>query len=188
MAESGKIDRKECQSYKERLKQIRPEETLKEKVEREGISVIPENPFVSLVLSLGRRYMMWRYHKPTASIKREIAILIVLICFCFVPFCYIVWFLKAQVTVEWIYISAGFLIFGAFLSIVLGVILYRRCDKCHGYFGIDRIDSKEVDRDVVETEEETRITPIYRNTYRCIYCGDTFTKNERGETEIISKE
>lgn len=30
MAESGKIDRKECESYKERLKQIRPEETLKE--------------------------------------------------------------------------------------------------------------------------------------------------------------
>ena len=188
MAESGKIDRKECESYKERLKQIRPEETLKEKVEREGISVIPENPFVSLILRLGRRYMMWRYHKPTASIKREIAILIILTCFCFVPFCYVTWFLRAQVTVEWIYVSTAFLILGAFLIFVLGVIFYRRCDNCHGYFGIDRVDSKEVSRKVVKTREETRITPIYRNTYRCIYCGNTFTKNERGETEIIPNE
>jgi hypothetical protein len=75
MADSGKIDRKECVSYKQRLKQIHPEETLKEKVEREGISVNPEDYFVKFVLNLGRRYMMWRYHKPTASINREITIL-----------------------------------------------------------------------------------------------------------------
>jgi len=105
MAESGKIDRKECESYKERLKQIRPEETLKEKVEREGISVTPENPFVSLILSLGRRYMNWRYGKPDASINREIMLLVIATFLCFVPFLYVVMILKAQITIEWLYLS-----------------------------------------------------------------------------------
>lgn len=188
LAESGKIDRKALVAYKERLGQTNIEETLKEKVEREGIDVTPESGFVWFILNIGRRYMMWRYHKPTASIKREIAILIILTCFCFVPFYYVVWVLRAQITVEWIYVSTAFLILGAFLIVVLGVVFYRRCGNCHGYFGIGRVDSKEVSRKVVKTREETRITPIYRNTYRCIYCGNTFTKNERGETEIIPNE
>ena len=191
MAESDKIDRKECESYKERLKQIRPEETLKEKVEREGISVIPEDYFVKTVLNLGRRYMMWRYGKPTASINREITILGVSIILCFVPFLYMLYvvsFLRTQITTEWIYFSTIFIVIGLILALVFEVIYKRRCPKCKGYFGIDRVDSKEVSRKVVKTREETRITPIYRNTYRCIYCGNTFTKNERGETEIIPNE
>jgi hypothetical protein len=188
MAQEGKIDRKSLASYKERLVQANPEETLKEKVEREGIDVTPESGFVWFILNIGRKYMMWRYHEPTASIKREIAIMVALTFLCFVPFYYVVWILKAQVAVEWIYVSTAFMILGAFLILVFGVIFYRRCGKCHGYFGIDRVDSKEVNREVIETSQETRITPIYRNTYKCIYCGDTFTKNERGETEIIAKE
>lgn len=188
LAESGEIDRKALVAYKQRLGQTNTEETLKEKVEREGIDVTAENGFVKFILAVGRKYMMWRYHKPTASIKREIAVLLVLTCFCFVPFYYVVWVLKAQVTVEWIYVSTAFFILGAFFIIVLGVVFYRRCGKCHGYFGIDRVDSKEVSRKVVKTRQETRITPIYRNTYRCVYCDNTYTKNERGQTEIISNE
>jgi hypothetical protein len=188
LAESGKIDRKALVAYKQRLGQTNTEETLKEKVEREGIDVTAENGFVKLILAVGRKYMMWRYGKPTASIRREIAVLIILTCFCFVPFYYVVWVLKAQVTVEWIYVSIAFLMLGIFFITVLGVVFCRRCAKCHGYFGIDRVDSKEVSREVVETSTETRITPIYRNTYRCVYCGDTYPKNERGETEIIPKE
>jgi hypothetical protein len=99
-----------------------------------------------------------------------------------------VWVLKAQVTVEWIYVSMAFVILGVILIVGLGVVFYRRCDNCHGYFGIDRVDSKEVSRKIVRTKQETRITPIYRNTYSCVYCGDTYTKNERGETEIIENE
>lgn len=178
MAERGKIDRKECESYKERLKQIRPEETLKEKVEREGISVIPENPFVSLILHLGRKYMNWRYGKPDASIKKEITLLIVMIFLCFVPFLYVVMVLKAQVTIEWFYFSIGFVFLGAFLLIVFVVIFQRRCRKCNGYFGIETIDSRKVDEKVYETKTETRIEKIYRNTYRCMFCGQTYSLNE----------
>lgn len=157
-------------------------------MEREGIDVTAENGFVKFILAVGRKYMMWRYDKPTASIKREIAVLIILTCFCFVPFYYVVWVLKAQVTVEWIYVSTAFLILGTFFIIGLGVVFSRRCGNCHEYFGIERVDSKEVSRKVVKTRQETRITPIYRNTYRCVYCGDTYTKNERGETEIMLNE
>ena len=178
MAERGKIDRKECRSYKERLKQIRPEETLKEKVEREGISVIPENPFVSLILRLGRKYMNWRYGKPDASINKEITLLIVVILLCFVPFLYVVMVLKAQVTIEWVYFSIGFVFLGAFLLIVFVVIFQRRCRECNGYFGIETIDSRKVDEKVYETKTETRIEKIYRNTYRCMFCGQTYTLNE----------
>jgi len=188
LAQSGKIDRKALADYKRRLKLDKPQETLKETVEREGIDVIPENFFVKSVLDLGKKYMMWRYGKPTASIKRELAVLVSLAVLCFVPFFYVMLILKAQITVEWIYVSTGFLFLGAFLIIVLSVVVVRRCSKCHGYFGIHRVDSKEVDRKVIETKQDTRITPIYRNTYRCVYCGDTYTKNERGETEIIPKE
>jgi len=188
LAGNGKIDRKALVDYKRRLKLDKPEETLKETVEREGIDVIPENLFVKFVMDIGRKYMTWRYGEPTASIKREIALLIILTGLCFVPFFYIMWVLKAQITVEWIYVSTAFLIVGAFLAIGLSVVLARRCDHCHGYFGIDRVESKEVDREVIETKQDTRITPIYRNTYRCFYCGDTYPKNERGETQIISEE
>ena len=178
MASSRKIDRKECESYKERLKQIRPEETLKEKVEREGISVVPENPFVSLILYLGRRYMNWRYGKPDASINREITLLVVAIFLCFLPFLYVVMILKAQITVEWLYLSIVFVFLGAFLLIVFTVIFQRRCPKCKGYFGIESIDSRKVDEKVYETKTETRIEKIYRNTYRCMFCGHTYTLNE----------
>jgi len=190
MADSGKIDRKECLSYKERLKQIRPEETLKEKVEREGISVTPENYFVKAVLNLGRRYMMWRYRKPTASINREITALGVSIILCFVPFfymLYIVSFLRTQITIEWIYFSTIFMVIGLILALVFEVIHKRRCPKCKGYFGIERIDSKKISTNVIETETQTRIETIYRNTYRCAYCGDTNTVNEPVE-EIIRKQ
>jgi hypothetical protein len=188
LADSGEIDRKALVEYKRRLKLSNPEETLKETVEREGIDVIPENAFVKFVLNTGRKYMMWRYGKPTASTKREIAALIILTALCFIPFFYVIWVLKAQITVEWIYVSTAFLIVGAFLAIGLSVVLIRRCDQCHGYFGIHRVDSKEVDRKIVKTKQDTRITPIYRNTYKCVYCGYTYTKNERGETEIITDE
>lgn len=187
MAHSGKIDRKECESYKERLKQIRPEETLKEKVEREGVSVTPENDFVKLVLNLGRRYMMWRYDKPTASINREITALGVLIILCFVPFSYMVYamsFLRTQITTEWIYFSTIFMVIGSFLALVFEVIYKRKCQKCKGYFGVERIDSKKVSTNVIETEAQTRIETIYRNTYRCAYCGDTNTVNEPVEEKI----
>ena len=186
MADSGRIDRKECVSYKQRLKLTRPEETLKEKVEREGISVTPESDFVKFVLNLGRRYMMWRYGKPTASINREITALGVSIILCFVPFFYMVWFLRAQITTEWIYFSTIFVIVGSFLLIVFMVIFKRRCPKCKGYFGIERIDSKKVSTNVTETETQTRIETVYRNTYRCAYCSDTNTLNEP-EEEIIQK-
>lgn len=53
---------------------------------------------------------------------------------------------------------------------------------------VHRIQTKEVDREIVETKQDTRITPLYRNTYRCVYCGDTYTKNESGVTEIITDE
>lgn len=178
MAESGKIDRKECESYKERLKQIRPEETLKEKVEREGISVTPENPFVSLILRFGRAYMNWRYGKPDASINREIMLLVVAILLCFLPFSYVAMVLKAQITMEWLYLSIGFVVLGAFLLIVFVVVFQRRCPECKGYFGIEAIDSRKADEKVYETKTETRIERIYRNTYRCMFCGHTYSRNE----------
>jgi len=186
MADRGKIDRKECVSYKERLKQIRPEETLKEKVEREGISVTPEHPIVSLILYLGRKYMNWRYGKPNASINREIMLLLVLIALCFVPFLYTTLVLKAQITIEWLYISIAFLIVGTVLLIVFVVIFQRRCPnpECKGYFGIENIDSRKVDEKVTELETETRIEKIYRNTYRCVFCGHTYTINESTEETV----
>lgn len=184
MAQSGKIDRKECVSYKERLKQIRPEETLKEKVEREGISVVPEHPFVSLILYLGRKYMNKRYGKPDASINREIAILLILIPLCFVPLFFTTLVLKAQMTMEWLYVSSAFVIIGAILLMIFVVIFQRRCRKCNGYFGIETIDSRKVDEKVYETKTETRIEKVYRNTYRCVFCGHTYSLNE-SEYETI---
>lgn len=188
MAESGEIDRQACISYKERLKQAKPDETLKEKVEREGISVPPEDPITRAILYLGQKYMIWRYGKPNASIRREIVALFVLMCLCFAPFFYVLWFLRTQITITWSYISAASTILGAVLLIVLIVVVRRRCPnpRCHGYFGIHTIDCKEVDKRVLETQLETRITTIYRNTYQCVYCGYTYTKNEP-ITEVISK-
>lgn len=185
-ADLGRIDRKECALYKQRLKQMRLEETLKEKVEREGIDVAPESGFVSFILNIGRRYMMWRYQKPTASINREITALGVSIVLCFVPFVYTLLFLRTQITTEWIYVSVIFAIIGFILLIPFEIIFKRKCKKCGGYFGIERIDSKKVSTNVIETETQTRIETIYRNTYRCAYCGDTFPLNEP-EVEIIEK-
>jgi len=187
MADRGKIDRKECVSYKERLKQIRPEETLKEKIEREGIDVVPEDPFAGLVLNVGRKYMNWRYGKPDASINKEIAVLFVLILLCFAQFIYTVGILKAQVTMEWLYASIGFMIIGAVLMGIFFVIFQRRCPnpKCKEYFGIEAIDSKKVDeKEVYRTETEIKMEKIYRNTYRCAFCGHTFTRNE-SEYEVV---
>jgi hypothetical protein len=181
MAESGKIDRKECKSYKERLEQIRPEETLEEKVAREGIDVQAESGLVSSILWLGRKYMMWRYGKPTASIKREIMVLGVLTLLSFVPLIYISFVLKSQVTVEWLYFEIVSAIIGFILLMILAVISERRCRKCNGYFGVEAIDSKLVS----EKHFKDRIVRVFRNTYRCIYCGDTFIKNEK-ETEHLS--
>jgi hypothetical protein len=130
--------------------------------------------------------MMWRYGKPTASINREVTALGVSIILCFVPFFYMVWFLRTQITTEWIYFSTIFIIVGSFLLIVFMIVFKRRCPKCKGYFGIERIDSKKIGTNVTETETQTRIETVYRNTYRCAYCGDTNTLNEP-EEEIIQK-
>lgn len=181
MADRGRIDRKECVSYKERLKQINPEETLEEKVKREGIDVQPESGLVSSILWLGRKYMMWRYGKPTASINREISVLGIVTLLCFVPLIYMAAVLRSQVTIEWIYLVLALVIVGSVLLMVLAVTFERRCRKCAGYFGIETIDSKLVS----ETEHSDRIVRVYRNTYRCIYCGNTFVKNER-KTERLS--
>lgn len=180
MADRGRIDRKECLSYKERLKQIKPEETLKEKVEREGIDVTPKNPLVSSILWLGRKYMMWRYGKPNASVKREITILAFFIVLCFIPLILISTLLQGQVTTEWVYFTVISLILGVILLAVFVVIFERRCRKCKGYFGIEIIDSKLVS----EKHFKDRIESVFRNTYRCIYCGNTYIKNEK-ETEDI---
>lgn len=109
--------------------------------------------------------------------------LFVLMCLCFAPFFYVVWFFRTQVTITWIYISAASTILGAVLLIVLIVVVRRRCPnpRCHGYFGIHIIDCKEVDKRVLETQLETRITTIYRNTYQCVYCGYTYTKRARAQ-------
>ncbi len=66
-------------------------------------------------------------------------------------------------------------------------IFQRRCRECKGYFGIEAIDSRKVDEKVYETKTETRIERIYRNTYRCMFCGDTNTINEH-EYERIPTE
>jgi len=87
---------------------------------------------------------------------------------------------------EWLYSSLAFVVLGTFLIIVFAVIFKRRCPKCKGYFGIETVDSKKVDEKVTETETETRIETIYRNTYRCMFCGHTYTLNEH-EYETISK-
>ena len=188
LAHSGEIDRKALVDYKRRLKLNEPKETLKETVQREGIEVIPENPIVSGVLYIGQKYLNWRYGKPNTSIKREIATIFIAMCLCFVPLFYGIWVLKAQATPTWWYISTAFLILGTVLLIALAVVFERRCRNCNGYFGIRRVASKEVDREIVKTQQDTRITPIYRNTYECVYCGNTYTKNERGETENITVE
>ncbi len=189
MATRGKIDRKECKSYKERLKQtvgLQPTiETLKQKVEREGIDVPPENPFVNLILNLGRRYMNWRYGKPDASINREIAILLVVIPLCFTPLFYTAYVLRGQFSTLSLYVSMISSIIGCVLIIVFLVIYKRRCPNCRGYFGIERTDSKKVDEtEKYRTETEIKIEKIYRNTYRCVFCGHTYTLNE-SEYETI---
>lgn len=187
LAEKKEIDRKALVAHKNRLKLSKPTESLKEIVDREGIDVIPETGFMNFVLSIGRKYMIWRYGKPTASIKKEVFAVILIILACFIPFFYIVWFLKAQVSFEWILLSTIGLLVGAFLIVFLSIIVIRRCDNCHGYFGIHRVESKEVDKKILELEHETRITTTYRNTYKCIYCNNTYTKNEN-ETETITKD
>jgi hypothetical protein len=113
-ADRGKIDRKECVSYKERLKQINPEETLEEKVEREGIDVQPEDWVVSSILWLGRKYMMWHYGKPTVSMKKEISLLVVLTVLCLIPIfltIYVINVFKSQI-IEWTYFSLASTIIG----------------------------------------------------------------------------
>jgi len=181
-ADRGKIDRKECISYKERLEQIRPEETLKEKVEREGIDVSPENPFTSLILNLGRRYMNWRYGKPDASINREITILVILSLLCFIPLIYTTVVLKASALGTSMYIwSIALSAVGIALLGIFGLIYERRCPcpNCKGYFGIERIISKRVsEKEKYRTETEIIIEKIFHNTYRCVFCGHTYTKNE----------
>ena len=189
MATSGKIDRKECELYKKRLKQIvnlQLEETLKEKVEREGIDVLPENPFVKGILYLGRKYMMWRYGKPNTSIKREIAILVISSLLCFTPLIYTIMVLRASALGTSMYIwSITFSIIGIFLLIIFEVIYKRRCPNCKGYFGIERIVSKKVDeKEKYRTETERIIERIFRNTYRCVFCSHTYTLNEP-ETERV---
>lgn len=189
MADRGKIDRKECKSYKERLSQmvdLQPTvETLKQKVEREGIDVPPENPFVSLILYLGRKYMNWRYGKPDTSINREILGLLVLIPLCFIPLFYTTLVLKAQASTLSLYLSMIFLIIGVVLIVVFSVIYERRCPKCRGYFGIETIDSKKVDEtEKYRTQTEIKIEKIYRNTYRCVFCGHSYILNE-SEYETI---
>ena len=136
MADRGRIDRKECDSYKQRLNQIKPEETLEEKVARERIDVQPENGLVYSMLWLGRKYMMWRYGKPTVSMKRELSILGVLTILCFIPLVlttYVINTLKFQIT-EWTYFLLASTIVGAVLLIILVVTFERRCRKCNGYF------------------------------------------------------
>jgi len=190
MATEGTIDRKACRLHKDRLKQIvglQPTtETLKEKVEREGIDVPAENPFVSLVLYLGRKYMNWRYGKPDASINREIVILGVSIPLCFTPLVYIVYVLRGQFSISSSYISLFFSVIGCVLLIVFLVIYKRRCPKCRGYFGIETIDSKLVEeKEVYRNRTEIKMRKIFRNTYRCVFCGHTYLLNEP-EYETIS--
>ena len=183
MATRGKIDRKECKSYKERLKQmvsLQPAtETLKQRIEREGIDVPAENPLVSLILNAGRWYINRRYGKPDASINREIMVLLALIPMCFLPLFYTTLVLKAQASIPSLYLSLGFSIIGAFLIVVFLVVHKRRCPKCRGYFGIETIDSKLAEeKEVYRTETEIEMRRIFRNTYRCVFCGHTYHLNE----------
>jgi hypothetical protein len=195
MADRGKIDRKECAAYKERLKQmvsLQPtNETLKQKVEREGIDVPPENPFVKLILYLGRGYMNWRYGKPNASINREITVLLVLIILCFVPLAYTFYAASqgAALSTPFLYLLVFSLVAGSVLISGFSVIHKRRCPKCRGYFGIERIVSKKVDEKKHRTQTEIKIEKIYRNTYRCVFCGHSYTMNESEyETIPIARE
>ena len=132
--------------------------------------------------------MNWRYGKPDASIKREIVILLVLIPVCFIPLFYLIFVLRAQASTSLWYLSMFFFIIGLILIVAFSVIYERRCPKCTGYFGIETIASKKAsEREVYRTKTEIKIEKIYRNTYRCVFCGYTNTLNEP-EYEIVQIE
>jgi len=78
-------------------------------------------------------------------------------------------------------VSIAFTIVGIVLLAIFSLIYERRCPnkKCRGYFGIERIISKRVsEKEKYRTNSHIAIERIFRNTYRCVFCGHTYTKNE----------
>lgn len=184
MADRGKIDRKACMLYKEKLKQegVPRPIALKELAQIEGIDVEPESFFRRWTIHFGRKYVNWRYGKLDVSLNREKVVLIVVGLLCFVPFAYQMYQLyTAKVVADMVSSLFSMLLIGVGIGLIsiLFVLEKLQCPNCSRNFGIRRTDSKRVEeKEVFRTETAMEIETLYRNTYECEFCGYKVSKFE----------
>lgn len=184
MADKGKIDRKACRLYKKRLKEIsrKVDASLKELVEREGVYRTPEHPITKFLIDRGRRYVMWKYHRPDASLNKEIAVLMLLAVPFSIPFLYDIYRIFTEKKPFGNLISIALLVAPAIFLGIVTFIIRTRCPDCKGNFGIRRVDSREIPnsrKEIYRDENVITIETICRNLYRCGFCSYEDPRNER---------
>lgn len=189
MADDGLITPEECRMYKKLLKDMLEGKILpkiKESLPVKGIEVEPENWLEKSILSLGKKYVMWRYHDFNANLTKEYIAFGIISLLLFTPF---IWFTQniGEKTLDMTFIMISFVSFliGAFIVASLILVAKSRCPKCNKNFGIRRIKSLEVGRKKLDkTDAGTRYEVNYDNTYKCEFCDYSFQWRER-QTEII---
>lgn len=188
MADRGRIDRKSCKAYNDRLEELeylrKSDNSLNNNKEINGLDVEPDPLLVKAILALGRRYMIWKYGKPDASMKIEIGALGIISIVSFIPIIYEPFFLKTtEFSITTLDIVSAF--FGFTLLIILMVTFNRRCTKCGGYFGIERINSKLLDeKELLRTDDYIKMRKIFYNTYSCAICNNQYTKTEHDDYSV----
>lgn len=180
-----KISIKECEMYKQNLRNGivgKEPESIKEKVEREGIDLEPESGWRRVVVYFGRKYLMWRYGRLDIPMNREIIILVVMGIVLLIPIIY-----QSVSISQNIKVMNSFEFMISFISAIAAIppltiaelIHLTKCSNCKKNFGIRRIESKEVEeKEVYRTKEEIKTKIVLHNTYECEFCGDRYSKNE----------
>ncbi len=193
MADKGKIDRKACISYKEKLRNVDRKavvKSLKETVEEEGIDLETDAGFVRFVLERGRKYLMKKYGRLDVSLNKAIRILVAIGVGLLIPLIAVVSWSTYNHTFDptIIYVELGLVIpaiLAGLIFSVVRIIIKRRCDECGTNFGIEMTISKLVEKKAMyETQNYVHMREIQRNTYSCRFCQHTFTLNEMYEYNV----
>ncbi|TBR09340.1 MAG: toll/interleukin-1 receptor domain-containing protein [Candidatus Nitrosotenuis sp.] len=162
--------------------------SLKDIVEQEGVDLPTDNGFTSLVLGMGRRYLMKKYGRLDVPLNKEIAMLLITGLVLIAPvFGILFWSINAHFVIEpyLLYVGVGLAIPGILAISSIEIIRKRKCHECGINFGIEMTNSKLVERkEVNRTEFYRKIQETQRNTYTCKFCNNTFTKNEHHEYSI----
>lgn len=149
------------------------------------IDLETDSSFKKFILKYGRKYVEKRHHNIKKPLRKEIWILRIFGCGLLIPLfatLFYSWYVKENALglISWIIGFTLLVIPAAFLFGITRIIIKTKCKKCDSNFGVEKIKSKLLDeKPMYQDSNYIGIRQIQRNTYKCIFCNFTETKDEK---------